>query len=359
MINALLTWNSAPMRNLGSRFYTILFFLILFNLLFMLFFTFLNQKPNLQKQNPAVPQKNISILLWQWPFGHPYRLRGDVCLHMYNISHCSLTKNRAAFPTADIVVFHHHELTKSKSSLPLHWSRPAFQHWVWMSMEPPVNNANLTHFNGLFNWTMSFRRDADISIPYGKTVVGGGNPSYVVPQNRSCLVSWVVSKYFPNQARAAVFNSLKSYVPIEVYGRWNKKPLLQSKLMHTIQRCFFYLAFENTEARDYISEKLWKNAFQAGSVPVVLGPSRATYEALAPPRSFIHVNDFTNTADLAAYLKHLASDRKAYEVYFHWHHTHSIKTYTDWRERLCQICVKYPTLKPNQVYQDLETWVSR
>ncbi|KAF7651023.1 hypothetical protein LDENG_00117360 [Lucifuga dentata] len=324
----------------------------------MLFCTFLDQTLYLQKPNPDVPQRNISILLWHWPFGRPYSLEGDKCLQMYNISHCFLTRNKSAFSTANIVVFHHHELSNGKSSLPLCLDRPASQRWVWLSLEPPANNANLSSLNGLFNWTMSYRQDADIFIPYGKTVAGGGNPSYVVPQNRSCLVSWVVSHYSPDQARAAVYQRLKKYLPIQVYGRWNNKPLLKRKLLPTIERCFFNLAFENSKARDYITEKLWRNAFQAGSVPVVLGPSRATYEALAPPGSFIHVGDFSSMADLAAYLQRLASDKKAYEAYLQWHRTHSIKTYTDWRERLCQICVRYPKLQTHKVYQDLESWVN-
>ncbi|KAM4616009.1 alpha-(1,3)-fucosyltransferase 7 [Polymixia lowei] len=278
---------------------------------------------------------------------------------MYNINNCLLSDNTSTFSTADVVVFHHQELQNGRSSLPLHLPRPASQHWVWMSMEPPVNNANLTHYNGLFNWTMSYRRDADIFIPYGKTTPGSDNSSYGVPQNRSCLVSWIVSRYKSMQARAGVYQSLRKYVPIEVYGRWARRPLSNKKLLPTIGRCLFYLAFENSEAIDYISEKLWRNAFQAGAVPVVLGPSRATYEALAPPGSFIHVKDYNSTAELAAYLRSLASDRKAYETYFQWHRTHSIKTFTDWRERLCQICVQYSRLPTNKFYHDLKSWADR
>ncbi|XP_037632746.1 alpha-(1,3)-fucosyltransferase 7 [Sebastes umbrosus] len=347
------------MTTSGSRaFLLLLLLLFLISLSQLLYHSFLDQKLGPEKYPPAVPQRNICILLWHWPFGRSYRLKGDKCLEMYNISRCFLTANTSAFSTADVVVFHHHELRGGLSSLPLHLDRPASQHWVWLSMEPPVNNGNLTQFAGLFNWTMSYRRDADIFIPYGKTMVGGDKLGFPAASNRSCLVSWMVSKYKPHQVRAGVYQSLKNQIPIEVYGKWNRKPLSAKKLLPTIAKCIFYLSFENSEAKDYISEKLWRNAFQAGAVPVVLGPSRATYEALAPPGSFIHVADFKSTADLAAYMKHVAADRQAYEKYFQWHHTHRIKTYTDWRERLCQICVQYPSLPANKVYQDLESWVN-
>uniref|UniRef100_A0A3Q3W4V1 Fucosyltransferase n=1 Tax=Mola mola TaxID=94237 RepID=A0A3Q3W4V1_MOLML len=303
-------------------------------------------------------QRNITILLWHWPFGNSYRLNRDKCLELYNISRCFLTDNTSAYSTADVVVFHHQELSRGLSLLPMHQDRPASQHWVWLSLEPPANNANLTQLNGLFNWTMSYRHDADIHIPYGRTMLGGDERGFQTVSNRSCLVSWVVSKYWPHQDRAIFYQSLKKYIPIEVYGKWNKKTLPNRRLLPTIAKCYFYLSFENCQAKDYISEKLWRNAFQAGAVPVVLGPSRATYEALAPPGSFIHVADFKSPADLAAHLKLVAADTQAYEKYFMWHQTHRIKTYTDWRERLCQICVKYPSLPAKRVYQDLESWVN-
>ncbi|XP_070760913.1 alpha-(1,3)-fucosyltransferase 7 [Enoplosus armatus] len=348
------------MTTSGSRAFPLLLLLLLLSSLSsLLFYGFLDQKLYRQRHYPDVPQRNISVLLWHWPFGRSYRLDGNKCLEMYNISHCFLTDNTSAFSAADVVVFHHHELSKGLSSLPLHQDRPASQRWVWLSMEPPVNNANLTRLNGLFNWTMSYRLDADISVPYGETLPGGSyDLGFQAASNRSYLVCWVVSRYRPHQARAGVYRSLTKHIPIEIYGKWNKKPLSGKKLLPTIAKCLFYLSFENSETKDYISEKLWRNAFQAGAVPVVLGPSRATYEARAPPGSFIHVADFKSAADLAAYLKHVAADRQAYEGYLQWHHTHRIKTYTDWRERLCQICVKYPSLPVNRVYKDLESWVN-
>ncbi|XP_074525876.1 alpha-(1,3)-fucosyltransferase 7 [Halichoeres trimaculatus] len=324
----------------------------------LLYFGVLQQTLSPLKHHRHVPQRNLSILLWHRPFGHSFRLRGDRCLTEYNISGCFLSRDTSTLSAADVVVFHHFELRGGLSLLPLHKDRPASQHWVWLSLEPPINSGNLSHLNSLFNWTMSYRRDADIFVPYGQTLPGGDELVLRAAPNRSCLVSWVVSKYRPEQARAAAYQSLKKSVPVQVYGRWNGRALSDRKLLPTISKCFFYLSFENSESTDYISEKLWRNAFQAGVVPVVLGPNRATYEALAPPGSFIHVSDFRSTEDLAAYLKRVAADRRAYEEYFQWHHTHRIKTYTDWVERLCQICVQYPRLPPRRVYEDLEGWVN-
>lgn len=329
--------------------------LLLVTLCSLFYFCVLDQpSPTPPKRRVHVPQRNLSILLWRWPFGRPYNLQGDKCLELYNISRCFLTDNTLAYRTADVVVFHHLELSKRPSMLPA--ERPSSQHWVWMSMEPPAHHGNLTGLNGIFNWTMSYRLDADIHIPYGMTVPDVGGQASKPPPNSSCLVSWVVSNYQAAQARAIFYQRLKNYIPIKVYGRWNRKPLSKRGLLPTIGNCLFYLSFENSQSKDYISEKLWRNAYQAGVVPVVLGPGRRTYETLAPPGSFIHVGDFESPADLAAHIKEVAADRTAYERYFEWRQTHRIKTYTDWRERLCQICVQYPSLAAHKVYHDLQGW---
>ena len=51
-------------------------------------------------------------------------------------------------------------------------------------------------------------------------------------------------------------------------------------------------------------------------VPIVFGGNRKDYEVLAPPNSFIHVNDFASAADLAAYLRLLHENDRLYERYY-------------------------------------------
>ena len=87
----------------------------------------------------------------------------------------------------------------------------------------------------------------------------------------------------------------------------------------------FYLAFENSNCNDYITEKFWYNAIQNDIVPIVMGPHRHVYERLAPPNSFIHVDDFESPADLARYLKLLSKNKTKYLQYFKWKQ-HSIAT---------------------------------
>lgn len=345
----------------GCALYCLLAFVLLYNFLSQKKLPFLSL---IGSSPPRIVQQNITILLWHWPFGVPYSLDGDVCLSKYGIPRCFLEDNRSVFPQADVVVFHHQELWTGRSQLPLHLFRPPMQKWVWLSLEPPVNNHNLSNYNDLFNWTMSYRHDADIFMPYGELVSTNTNDTYAIPTKGNCLIGWVVSRYKANQKRSLVFRQLLNHVSstrIEIYGKWPKRPLSNNNnLLSTISRCYFYLAFENSISTDYITEKLWRNSLQAGSVPVVLGPPRNVYELSIPQEAFIHVDDFNSTEALAAFLTQVAANRERYESYFRWHRHYNVKTYTDWRERLCHICRHYHRLsKHKKVYNDLYSWVNR
>ena len=64
----------------------------------------------------------------------------------------------------------------------------------------------------------------------------------------------------------------------------------------------FYLAFENSNCVDYITEKFFVNGLQHNALPIVMGASKEAYERSAPQHSFIHVDDFSGPAHLAEYL---------------------------------------------------------
>ncbi|XP_050948199.1 alpha-(1,3)-fucosyltransferase 7 isoform X2 [Labeo rohita] len=314
------------------------------------------QQQHLNDSNASLPN-NITILFWHWPYGIPCSLAGDVCMRDYGISGCVLVDNRALYESADLVVFHHFELMHNKEHLPVHLHRPTKQRWVWLSLEAPQNNGNLSPYNNLFNLTMSYHPNADITVPYGKLLQRRKRGfDIVTPKNKSYEACWVVSNYQNWHKRSVVFQELNKNLNVQLYGLSAKKPLPKEALLPTISRCYFYLAFENTVSPHYITEKMWRNAFQAGSIPVVLGPPRRHYEAVVPPNSFIHVDDFTSIKALAEYLRGLIKDPVRYNAYFTWRQNYTVKLYTDWRERLCNICPIYGQFPSQKVYEDLRVW---
>lgn len=303
---------------------------------------------------------NITILLWHWPFRTRYNLTGNVCLRDYGISGCVLVDSRILYESADLVVFHNFELKLHREHLPVHLHRPPKQKWVWLSLEALENNGNLSSYNNLFNLTMSYHPHADITVPYGKLLEKKKTGlDFVIPINKSYEACWVVSNYQKWHKRSDVFLELNKNLNVQLYGHFAKKPLPKEALLPTISRCYFYLAFENTISPHYITEKLWRNAFQAGTVPVVLGPPRRDYEAVAPSKSFIHVDDFKSIKALAEYLRALTKDPEKYNEYFRWRQNYMVKLYTDWRERLCNICPKYRQLPAQKIYEDLRAWAKR
>ncbi|KAM9451231.1 alpha-(1,3)-fucosyltransferase 7 [Clarias gariepinus] len=305
----------------------------------------------------GVKKPNITILLWYWPFHVPYSLKEDICQKNFSISGCHLVDNRTLYSIADIVVFHQKELKTGSQTLPLQLSRPDHQRWLWLSLESPQNNGNLSKYAGIFNLTMSYHPGADVTVPYGRIEKKSSKTEtddFVMPMNKTHLVCWVVSNYQNQHKRTSVYQQLKKFIPVQMYGRAVRKPVIQSMLLPTISRCYFYLSFENSVSPHYITEKLWRNAFMAGTVPVVLGPPRSHYEAVAPPHSFIHVDDFDSIAELAKFLTELAGDAKRYDSYFSWHQNYTVKLFEDWRERLCNICQVYDEFPNYKIYHKLD-----
>ncbi|XP_023193541.1 alpha-(1,3)-fucosyltransferase 7-like isoform X1 [Xiphophorus maculatus] len=301
---------------------------------------------------------NVTILIWYWPFGDMLTLKGNVCWDRYKIPNCLLVDQRSFFPSADVVLFHNRELIQGSQQLPTELPRPQGQRWAWMSLESPAHNGNLKKFANIFNMTISYRRDADVTIPYGELKPLETESNLVEDShiNKTSLVCWVVSNYMDHHRRTQVYKELSATVPVKVYGRWNKLPLSSEDLLPTISRCYFYLAFENSLAKDYVTEKLWQNAYRAGAVPVVLGPPISDYKAVAPEHSFIHVDEFSSVQELGKYLQRLAEDRKKYEEYFNWKKHWKVKVHGDWIEMLCKICLQYSSLPLHKVYSDLEAW---
>ena len=121
-----------------------------------------------------------------------------------------------------------------------------------------------------------------------------------------------------------ITKSLKQYLGVDVYGKCGDLTCdddhhggdpdnLCYDLLESSYK--FYLAFENSLCQDYLSEKFY-NALAHRVVPVVL--SGADMSHLAPPHSFINVEDFNSTSELAAFITRLAADEERLASYFWW-----------------------------------------
>ncbi|KAM7128015.1 alpha-(1,3)-fucosyltransferase 4 [Ciconia boyciana] len=297
----------------------------------------------------------VNVLLWWEPFGRPRRMAD--CRRRYNITGCRLSADRSRLGEAQAVLFHHRDLAlHGAEGLPRGPPpRPPRQLWVWMNFESPSHSPGLRGLAGLFNWTMSYRRDSDVFVPYGYLYAPPAPRPFVLPR-KTRLVAWVISNWNEEHARVRYYRQLKEHLAIDVYGA-RGLALAEGGVVETVSAYKFYLAFENSQHTDYITEKLWRNAFAASAVPVVLGPRRANYERFIPPDSFIHVDDFPSPRLLATYLKFLDKNKPNYRRYFAWRKKYEVHVTSFWDEHFCKVC-EAVRAAGNQIktVQNLASW---
>lgn len=229
------------------------------------------------------------------------------------------TTDMARMDEADAVVFH----------LPTFWGldgvrkRPG-QLWVAFSMESRVTTPELAdeRFMAHFDLTATYRRSADVWMPY----VGQGSlPALLsppAPKTGAFPVAHFQSNPFDRSGRNEYAAELMKRVKVASYGRM--LPTMpdageiggRDARLELSGRHKFTLAFENTIAEDYVTDKFF-DALIAGSVPVYLGAPNVADFAPAP-NAFIDVADFDGPADLARHLNRLDRDDAAYADLLAW-----------------------------------------
>nr|XP_018672473.1 alpha-(1,3)-fucosyltransferase 6-like isoform X2 [Ciona intestinalis] len=285
-------------------------------------------------------------------------------------SNCILVEGKVTYDTRvfDAIVFMFNRVNLND---PIFQRRRGDQIYVWYSPESTssVRNFHQTSMNNyedVFNLTMTYRRDSDVINPYGtlpsiKSSLLEQHDSLSsdaldkVVTNKNGII-WVASNCGVTSGakmRMKIVEDLKrSQVGwmLDVYGLCGDgKTFTQDRsgfnnMNELIKSYKFYLAFENSyHCRDYITEKFWENSLLNAVVPVVWGPTREDVMTVAPPHSFIHVEDFKNISDLADYLLYLDRNDTAYREYFNWwfEPTEDIEEPV----ALCKLCLMYESRK--------------
>ncbi|KAL1254795.1 hypothetical protein QQF64_012856 [Cirrhinus molitorella] len=251
-------------------------------------------------------------------------------------------------------MFHHRDIHGNLSNMPT-LPRPLFQKWIWMNMESPSRTVKRSALNNLFNLTASYRLDSDIPVPYGRLLEKTGEKTtYRIP-HKNKLVCWIVSNWKAKYNRTQYYETFKQHIRIETYGQGFSKNISNEDYLNVVSSCKFYLAFENSIHKDYITEKAYR-PLVLGTVPVVLGPPRENYEKLIPGNAFIHVDDFSSPKELAEHLKLLDQNEDLYRQYFTWRE-HYVTSKTRFGfDHACQACDYIRRHKNYRVVNDLNKW---
>jgi hypothetical protein len=264
------------------------------------------------------------ILLWTYWFESQdwfFDRQGSAVFAQCPEPRCEITSSRSRFNESSIVLLHSRNM--NDGDLPLF--RFQNQNFMFLSMESPVNAhlANPTVYDGVFNTTATYMRSSEILVSYGTTLLRSepGDPEdYTMGKNKSML--WFVSTCGTESTRIRqnFVDKLKNFIDIDVYGSCGKRDpcnFNRDCLQQLKSQYWFYLSLENSLCTDYITEKFWV-ALESKVVPVVMGASFGEYQRVAPPGSFIHVNQFKSIKGLAAHLTLRTQEKDAYNKYMAW-----------------------------------------
>lgn len=297
------------------------------------------------------------LLLWFWP--EDVRFDLQVCRMFYNIDHCHLTDDRSLQSKAQGVLIFHSSINDDLSNLPT--SRTRLQRWIWFNMDSPTNTRRIAGIQGLFNLTMTYRRDADIEIRWKVNARKNSDKDFVLPKKER-LLCWIVDSndlHTKSGERYTFFIELVKHIKVDLFDKASDD-LKGDNYFLTISYCKFYLSFENSIHRDYITET-FTGPLAVGTVPIALGPPRRNYEKFAPSASFIHVNDFPDAGALAEFLLKLDNDDKAYKAFFEWWKFYTVKRHFteakyEFAHAICQACRFVDRNKDFRVVPDLYKW---
>jgi hypothetical protein len=196
--------------------------------------------------------------------------------------------------------------------------------WVAYSMESEVYVPALTdaHYMTVFDLTMTYRRDADVWSPYFSPGLAAELFGPPIAKTEPAPAVYLCRNHRDRAGRADYVAELMTHLAVDSYGaslqnrRLPGPDLGRRTKLATIAPYRFTLAFENSIARDYVTEKFF-DPLIVGSVPVYRGaPNIDDY---APARDcFIRVSDFSGPAALARHLLALAADEAAYARLLAW-----------------------------------------
>ncbi|KAK6195181.1 hypothetical protein SNE40_000658 [Patella caerulea] len=305
---------------------------------------------------------NITIHFYKWPSGKSAQRNwfspcSDSCIYGEDIN-------------SDILIFDGDSLAGNPPP-----RRDSNQVWVFREMESPDITFSQQwlkpSWQNKFNRTFTYRVDSDQFTPYGfyrlrkeplkKNITA-------IMKLKSKLVSIFSSNCGVPSEREKYINLLRKYIPVDFYGRCGN---LTCKKSHD---CFisnakiykFYLSFENSLCKDYVSEKF----FRPESLDIVaVTRGGANYSKIAPAKTYIDTSDFKSVKDLANFLLYLDRNDTAYRQYLE--NKHSYESIYSWfgtaenallihRLAHCGLCYKARFwLNEKKVYENIGDWYEK
>jgi hypothetical protein len=304
-------------------------------------------------------QANASVVLLWWTamFGQrasdhlwrpPHEDRRPACPKQ-----CEVTSDRSRLADAQLVLFHASNFRLD--DLPSRHVNGRQPSWVYVTMESPTldtHQRQQPESMHLFDYVSSYRRDSDFPATYEpiedlELEVVKPLPVAIEHKNKEAPVAWLATncvaasnhrevyvkelfqhvsghsyggclhnKDWPSAAELdAHYHPDESHVASKIHsashneGDWPRH--YWANQLKLIAHYKFYLALENSNCLDYVTEKLF-NTLLAGVVPIVNGP-REMYEPFLPlPDAALFIDEYPHPAALAERIKYLHQNDTAY-----------------------------------------------
>ncbi|OWF49147.1 alpha-(1,3)-fucosyltransferase C-like isoform X2 [Mizuhopecten yessoensis] len=335
---------------------------------------FIDVRPSYDWKNKSTYDNTVN-----WKSIHYYNPPGWLKTDLFNsCDHpCYLTtgKHISQLDKDTAIIFHAPDIMTFPQEKPLG------QIWIFHSMESPKNHHNVwASWEYLFNWTLGYRRDADIFSPYSMFVTKKRNSSLFDMKRKQQTTAyditskawkaklndavWFVSKCKTSSMRQQYGLRLGRYIDIDTFGEcgkflcWRRLKSLCEKFMKKWYK--FYLSFENSLCKDYITEKSF-NLYSHNTDLIPVTRSGANVSLYLPTGSYVTTSNFVSIQSLGSHLNTISSDYDLFSNYFKWKRFYTSKDMIDSEDAFCELCrrlhVADHSTKYHRLYGSIHAWL--
>lgn len=325
-----------------------------------------NKQINVTQKRKILTRNDTLLVLW---YNKPVWININFANHILSSSVCtyencrmSADKTNLARYAAIIFSFTH----KLDFSPPItRAERSRDQAWIFFGLESPIYHDKIAyrHKNWMntMNWSMSYRRDADIFFPYGmlerRKEQTKRNYSEIFLR-KTKQAAWLVSNCGAASYRDVFVSELQKYgLEVDIFGVCNDSVFHdRGNIMSLINKDYkFFLSFENSLCKDYVTEKFFRY-YNLDLILVVRGG--ADYDHALPNNTFINSAHFESPKTLATFLLKVISSEKIYTSILRQKDRYIASEMFTMPTSYCSICEKLNNLNENRkTYMDHVTYI--
>ncbi|XP_063618901.1 alpha-(1,3)-fucosyltransferase C-like [Cydia splendana] len=353
------------------------------------------EEKDLGEKNTVVNSNLKYILQWTNPKHVPFVYMGKgqqgFIDRKCKYTNCYVTSDRNLLGDVskfDVIAFAGPEVSYTPNVKLTPPKRSPHQKYAFASIESagnyPICSNRLDNF---FNWTWTYRLDSENR--WGYVIVRDAENKIIGPnidmhwmkledmdpvseelaaqlRSKTKTAAWFVSncetRNFRENYVKDLQEELEAYdLTVDVYGKCGPLKCERS----TEEECFqlikrdyyFYLSFENSFSKDYVTEKLL-HGLKYNAIPIVYGG--ANYTRFMPDGIYLNAREL-GPKELAKKMKHLIDHPDEYKEYFRWtnHYSYYRRVENVETDDYCGYCTLLNNdemVKKTSIYKNFKDW---